>query len=831
MENTLPLLLSFILLMFPLLSASQTDCTISLNSVLHAGGGDPPWLSNSQEFAFGFSLLRSDEHDDGEDLFLLSIWYNKIPGKSKTIVWSKSDHPVPEGSTLELTGEGLSLRSKGKEIWSVNQPSSCGAMLDSGNFVLINKDYAYVWESFSIPTDTILPGQRIGVGGSLASRRSDMNYADGRFQLRMQEDGDLVLNTLLLPTKFVIGPYWASGSGRGTNSSNGLVSELVFDENGYIYIHTKGEKEKESIHNITRWDLGSKQNFYYMARLDFDGVFRLYNHPRRNYGADATSCTSLWAVVHTTPDDVCSAISRGYIGSGACGYNSFCVNSNGKPSCFCPEGYSLLDPLDTYRGCKPDFPSPSCHPNGWETSYDLVDFKELNNTDFVHTDYEHHLGLQVDKDTCKEFCHRDCFCAAAVYNGNNCWMKRFPLSNGKQSPSLNRTVFLKVPKNNITSFCPDHGRNQSTVIVVVSALLGSSVFLNILLLIGIAIATFFVYHKKLLSLQSPSSSVNGVRVYTYKELEEATRGFKEDLGRGAFGTVYKGVDPYVPRRFIAVKKLGEAEKQGEKEFATEVNAIGQTHHKNLVKLLGYCNEGTHRLLVYEYMSNGSLSGHIFGLSRPHWNQRKQIAFGIARGLTYLHEECSTQIIHCDIKPQNILLDEHLTPKISDFGLAKLLLSEQSRAPLTHIRGTIGYFAPEWFGKASITVKADVYSFGVMLLEIVCCVSCVKFGLGDEALVDWAYDCYREGEVKKMVENDEEARNDMKGVERVVMVGIWCIQEDPSLRPSMRRVTQMLEGVAEVSVPPRPMFFSSFRSVHFQDLDDAKMSIKWKSFDM
>ncbi|KAL0460660.1 UNVERIFIED_CONTAM: G-type lectin S-receptor-like serine/threonine-protein kinase LECRK1 [Sesamum latifolium] len=192
----------------------------------------------------------------------------------------------------------------------------------------------------------------------------------------------------------------------------------------------------------------------------------------------------------------------------------------------------------------------------------------------------------------------------------------------------------------------------------------------------------------------PASTLYGIRRYTYKELEEATGSFEQQLGRGSFGTVYKGVNPSNPMRYIAIKRLDMAVKEGENEFMTEVNAIGQTHHKNLVNLLGYCDEGNNRVLVYEYMSNGSLASLLISISRPRWNQRLQIAFGIARGLTYLHEECSTQIIHCDVKPQNILLDEYLVPKISDFGLAKLLLSEQSRVARTHPRGTVGYFAPE-----------------------------------------------------------------------------------------------------------------------------------------
>ena len=196
--------------------------------------------------------------------------------------------------------------------------------------------------------------------------------------------------------------------------------------------------------------------------------------------------------------------------------------------------------------------------------------------------------------------------------------------------------------------------------LVLALFLGSSAFLKILLFLAIFVAVYYLYHKKKkLPWNIDSTLAANVRSYTYKELEEATRGFNQTVGKGAFGTVYKGVLPSDSKRFVAVKKLGKVMEEGEKEFKTEVSVISQTHHKNLVRLLGYCDEGQHRLLVYEYMSNGSLAKFLFGISRPHWNQRVQIAFGIDRGLMYLHEECYIKIIHCNIKPQNILLDEYL----------------------------------------------------------------------------------------------------------------------------------------------------------------------------
>jgi serine/threonine protein kinase len=247
----------------------------------------------------------------------------------------------------------------------------------------------------------------------------------------------------------------------------------------------------------------------------------------------------------------------------------------------------------------------------------------------------------------------------------------------------------------------------------------------------------------------------------------------------------------------------------EREFKNEVNVIGQTHHKNLVRLLGFCDEGPNRLLVYEFLSNGTLADFLFGDLKPCWDQRIQIAMGIARGLLYLHEECITPIIHCDIKPQNILLDDYYNVRISDFGLAKLLRMNQSRT-LTNIRGTKGYVAPEWFRNMMITSKVDVYSYGVMLLEIICCRRSVDMDTSEEEkaiLTDWAYDCYRGATLDVLVEFDGQALDDRKTLERFVMVAIWCIQEDPSLRPTMRRVIQMLEGVVEVLIPPCPFPFS------------------------
>ncbi|KAM1354443.1 hypothetical protein ACFX2H_028607 [Malus domestica] len=348
----------------------------------------------------------------------------------------------------------------------------------------------------------------------------------------------------------------------------------------------------------------------------------------------------------------------------------------------------------------------------------------------------------------------------------------------------------------------DKEKSKITVIRVGSALLGTSIFVNVA---ALCLGFFFIFRKKPVRSSTDIVLDSNLRSFSYEELQEATNGFTEELGKGAFGVVFKGAMQIGSGVEVAVKKLRYVMQDVEKEFKTELNVIGKTHHKNLVRLFGYCDEGQQKLLVYEFLSNGTLASFLFSDIKPSWKQRIEIAYGIAKGLLYLHEECSTQIIHCDIKPQNILLDDYYTPRISDFGLAKLLMMNQSQTH-TAIRGTKGYVAPEWFRNLPITTKVDVYSFGVVLLEIICCRRNVDVegNLEERAiLTDWVYDCYVEGVLDAVVDHEVEALGDRATLEKFVMVGIWCIQEDPSLRPTMRRVVQMFEAVVEVHVPPCP----------------------------
>ncbi|KAK6937066.1 Protein kinase domain [Dillenia turbinata] len=803
MDLPLPFLLRLIFLVsLPCSAMSQRN--ISLGSSITAGTNGSLWESPSGDFVFGFKEITAGS-------FLLAIWFNKIPEKTE-VWWADNGNLVQDGSKIQLTPDGRLVLTDptGQQIWSAgNTNASYAAMLDTGNFVLADQDAVNQWKSFDHPTDTFLPTQPFIEGSGIFSRFSAANYTSGKFKFVLQPDGNVVLYTIEYPIDFVHSvksAYWATnilGSGH----------QLIFNQTGNIYLINQNKTVLIKLDLSDPNSTTNSTNFYRRAVLDFDGVLRQYVYPKAG-GSSSGGSQKAWSVSDYIPSNICTAI-NGETGSGACGFNSLCqLEDDQRPKCLCPPGYSFFDPNNEMSGCKQDFDSQSCQEELQDK--DLFDFSEMKDTNWPYGDYEQ-FG-SVTEDRCKDACLGDCFCAVAIFNdGNICFKKRLPLSDGRIDSSAGGKAFVKYRVKNNTAprtdenDSPKKKNDDSTLILPGAVLLGGSVFLNCLLLLA-TLLIFLHFNKrnpKAVQARLPGLAMN-LPSFTYKEMEEATDGFKEEVGRGACAIVYKGIIQFENKRLVAVKKLDKVVAEADKEFKNEVSAIGRTNHKNLVQLLGFCNEGPHHLLVYEFMANGSLADFLFGNPRPRWYQRIQIALGTARGLCYLHEECSIQIIHCDIKPQNILIDGTFTAKISDFGLAKLLKTDQTRT-MTNIRGTKGYVAPEWFRSMPITVKVDVYSFGVVLLELICNRKNFKPEAEDDdqmILTDWAFDCYRYGNLERLVEDDEEAKDDIMRVRKFVMIAIWCIQDDPSVRPTMKKVIQMLEGAVEVPAPPDPSSYMS-----------------------
>lgn len=748
--------------------AQERNLNISLGSSL-SPKNNSYWLSSSGQFAFGFYKI-----DNG---FAIGIWMEAI--QRKTVIWTanRDDPPLPQDVNLSFSSDGMGIftQNQGLQTTVIHAPQQSAfsaSMLDTGNFVLYNSGSMIIWQSFDFPTDTILPGQRLLANKNLVSSISETNHGSGKFQLIMQVDGNLVQYPASKPKPE--NAYWNSET-----STAGEKVSLNLDGNGRLYLlnTTTGLIVKDF------YRIGSLSNkTIYRLTIGFDGILRLYSH-RLNQGDD-------WVSEWSPTSNRCDP-------TGLCGPNSYCTLLDQEPICTCPPGFGFIDQEQKILGCKRDFSTDGCI----STNRDTFSLRELERIAWEDNAYSNITSSKAD---CREDCLMDCNCDVVLFKDQLCRKQMLPLRYGRiQDGDQGGTTIIKVG-------VIEKERKKHLPII-----LFGSVTILVFALIVLAITSILIYRYR--AWKNKNIENDGLledvtlRSYTYAELDKATNRFLDELGRGAFGTVFKGVIPN-GRRVVAIRRLENVVAEGEREFRNEMKAIGRTYHKNLVKLYGYCHDGNNRLLVYEYMSNGSLAKFLFESERkPSWEEKTRIALNVARGILYLHEECETQIIHCDIKPENILMDEHKCAKIADFGLAKLLMPNQTRT-YTGIRGTRGYVAPEWHGNLPITAKADVYSFGIMLFEIICGRRHVDMDLPEDEVVlaNWVYDCFQAGELDKLVKDEEVERNKL---ERMVRVGLWCIQDEPSLRPPIKKVVLMLEGTVEIPAPPSPTSFLSSMEVN------------------
>ncbi|EEC72555.1 hypothetical protein OsI_05981 [Oryza sativa Indica Group] len=321
--------------------------------------------------------------------------------------------------------------------------------------------------------------------------------------------------------------------------------------------------------------------------------------------------------------------------------------------------------------------------------------------------------------------------------------------------------------------------------------------------------------------------------FTYKELSRVTENFSPSnkIGEGGFGSVYKG--KLRNGKLVAVKVLSLESRQGAKEFLNELMAISNVSHENLVKLYGYCVEGNQRILVYNYLENNSLAQTLLGYGHSNiqfnWATRVNICVGIARGLTYLHEVVNPHIVHRDIKASNILLDKDLTPKISDFGLAKLLPPDASHVS-TRVAGTFftysvlhdrGYLAPEYAIRGQVTRKSDVYSFGVLLLEIVSGRSNTNTRLPyeDQILLERTWVHYEEGDLEKIIDASLGDDLDVAQACMFLKIGLLCTQDVTKHRPTMSMVVRMLTGEMDVELAKisKPAIISDFMDLKVRSM--------------
>ncbi|KAI9125655.1 hypothetical protein K1719_003073 [Acacia pycnantha] len=775
------LLLSFLCGRFVIVSAKIIPLGSSLSPTI------PPtsWPSPSGRFGFGF-------YQQG-DSFKLGIWL--FDGINKTIVWTsnRDEPPVSSNARLVLTKNG-ELLLQNTSIASISEPANSASMLDSGNFVLYGRNHSVIWQSFDFPTDTILGGQNLSTRDGLLSDFSESNHSSGNFVLRMQADGNLVAYPL--NSERNDDAFWAS------NTMDTNISQLTLNLTGFLCLGN----DTNTIKVIAPSKQIEKNTslLIYRATLDVDGNFVLYVHTFENNNTGFTSQIIVWQAIY----DLCQV-------KGFCGLNSYCSNVTGKAKCKCYPGFRSINDgsnNNMFLVCE------QIMKNDCITSKDPRMLYNVSNP-LEHMDWSlvPYLVISLEIEVCGKSCQEDCDCGAVLHEDGICKKYRLPLRYGRINQDSAATALFKLPSGITTITTSTNPKkplvlvdHKKSLILTLIFTLGSVSFVCLLF----AMSIFFIYKRQAHSYRKISASANlgftedcSLRIFSFDELADSTGNFTEEIGRGSFGVVYKGTIRGSNNRRIAVKKLDNVvDEEGEKEFQSEITAIARTHHRNLVQLIGYCIDGSRKLLVYEYLSNGSLADFLF---KPEmhlsWKHRVKIALDVAKGVLYLHEECDVCIVHCNIKPQNILMDELWTAKISDFGFARLSSKlEHSRSSTRIYELTSGYVAPERQKDALTSVKVDVYSYGVVLLEIICCRRNIDVNVASEEeimLSSWVYNCFVRGELNKLVELDEDM--EWRTLERMVKVALWCIQEDLSLRPSMRKVILMLEGLKDIPIPPSP----------------------------
>ncbi|CAA0832509.1 Protein kinase superfamily protein [Striga hermonthica] len=332
-------------------------------------------------------------------------------------------------------------------------------------------------------------------------------------------------------------------------------------------------------------------------------------------------------------------------------------------------------------------------------------------------------------------------------------------------------------------------------------------------------------------LEDELSGVHNVNLYSYKELKIATEDFSpaNKIGEGGFGSVFKG--KLRNGQMAAIKVLSSESRQGVREFLTEIQVISDVDHVNLVKLYGCCVEGKQRILVYNYLENNSLAQTLLGGRHGNiyfnWRTRVKICIGVARGLAYLHEEVRPHIVHRDIKASNILLDKDLTPKISDFGLAKLMPANLTHVS-TRVAGTIGYLAPEYAIRGQLTRRADIYSFGVLLIEIVSGRNNTntRLPVEEQYILERTWQLYEKNELVALVDTSLNGDFDAEQACRFLQIGLLCTQDSPKLRPSMSTVVQMLTGEKSISDQKitKPGLISDFMDLKVKNTPKQKPDI-------